>query len=340
MRFGVMLPQSGKLASPTAMIEVAQAAEELGFMAISVRDHLIFDGAYISVGMRDPAQPGDDRTMFEALETLTFVASQTTTIGLGTSVLILPNRHPLLLAKQVASLDVLSGGRVVLGLGIGPNRVETTDDTTKLGSHRGSLAREYDSFGAIGPRGPRMDEYFEALVRLWTEERPTFDGDYVRFNDAVMFPKPVQQPHPPVLVGGRSGASRGRAARWGAGWLPSQITTAEIADGIVDLRRRQVEAGRADRFPTIGINIHSIIADTVDAAVDLAAPTLGSHFANREAYLARTLSGDLATFTDRVVAYRDAGVDYVELKPVVGSVADLVTQLRQVHDAVMPAVAG
>ncbi len=340
MRFAVMLPQSGKIASASAMVDVAQAAEELGFDAVSVRDHLIFDGAYISVGMRDPRTPGDDRTMFEALEALTWVGSRTSKIGLGTSVLILPNRHPLLLAKQIASLDVLSGGRVILGFGIGPNRVETTQDTTLLGTHRDSLSREYDSFGAIGPRGPRMDEYFRAMVRLWTEDSPTFEGEYVRIEDAVTFPKPIQQPHPPILVGGRSGASRARAARWGAGWLPSQVTTEEIRAGKEDLGRRRAEVGLSDGPPpTIGINVHSVIAATVDGAVDAAAPTLGGHFSDRDAYLARTLSGDVATFTDRVIAYRDAGVDFVELKPIVPSVEALIDQLRTISESVMPAVA-
>ena len=339
MRFAVMLPQSGKLATPAAIVDVAQAAEELGFDAVSVRDHLVFDGAYITSGMRGLAIPGDDRTMFEALETLTFVASRTSRVRLGTSVLILPNRHPLLLAKQVSTLDHLTGGRVILGLGIGPNRREAADDTTKLGTHRDNLAREYDTFGAFGPRGPRMDEYFEAMVRLWTEERPSFKGEYVHFDDVLMFPKPAQKPYPPILVGGRSGAARARAARWDAGWLPSQVTTGEIEEGVADLRRRQIELGRDEGPGTIGVNMHSIIAATTDEAVALAGPTLGSHFADRQTYLDRTLSGDLETFTARVAAYRDAGVDYVELKPVVASIDDLIDQLRQVHETVMPAVA-
>lgn len=339
MRFAVMLPQSGKLAAASSIVDVAQAAEELGFDAVSVRDHLVFDGAYITTGMRGLDIPGDDRTMFEALETLTFVASRTSTVRLGTSVLILPNRHPLLLAKQTSTLDFLSGGRLVLGLGIGPNRKETASDTTLLGSHRDSLAKEYDTFGARGPRGPRMDEYFEAMRLLWTDERPSFHGHFVDFDEVLMFPKPIQRPYPPILVGGRSDAARQRAARWDAGWMPSQVTTQEISQGADDLGERRVALGLPARPATIGINMHSIVAGTTDEAITLAAPTLGSHFVDRQAYLDRTISGDLETVVERCLAYRDAGVDLIELKPVVASMDDLMRQLRQFHDVVMPATA-
>ncbi len=339
LRYGVMLPQSGRLASAPAVVDVAQAAEALGFDVVSVRDHIIFDGAYISVGMRgEPAGVGDDRTMLEALETLTWAAARTERIGLGTSVLILPNRHPLQLAKQIATLDAMSGGRVILGLGIGPNRKETTEDTTLLGSHRGSLSREYDSFGAHGPRGPRMDEYLAAMRLLWTEDAPSFDGQYVHFDQAMMFPKPVQRPHPPIIVGGRSTPALQRAARWDAGWMPSQVTTDEIADGATRLRDLRAAAGHAPTLPTVGINVHSVLAGSVQDAYRMAAATLGDHFQDLDAYQARTLSGDPATIAERIGAYRAAGVDYIELKPLVPSVDALIEHLRVFHDTVMPAV--
>jgi probable F420-dependent oxidoreductase len=334
-----MLPQSGRLASTQAVVDVAQAAEALDFDVISVRDHIIFDGAYISVGMRgEPAGVGDDRTMLEALETLTWAASVTTRIGLGTSVLILPNRHPLQLAKQVATLDSMSGGRVILGLGIGPNRTETTQDTTLLGSHRGSLSREYDAFGAVGPRGPRMDEYLAAMRLLWTEDAPSFEGRFVRFERAMMFPKPAQRPHPPLIVGGRSSAALARAARWDAGWMPSQVTTTEIADGVAELSRLRAEAGHTGPLPTIGINVHSVLAPSVEDAHRIAAPTLGDHFRDLAGYRERTLSGDPATIAARIAAYRDVGADYIELKPVVPTVDALIAHLRRFQEDVVPAV--
>ncbi len=340
LRYGVMLPQSGPLASPAAVVDAAQAAEACGFDAVAVHDHIIFDGTFFSVGMRDAAPgSGDPRTMFEALETLTWAAASTQRIRLGTSVLILPNRHPLQLAKQVATLDVLSGGRLNLGLGIGPNRRETTEDTTLLSTHRGSLSREYDSFGAFGPRGPRMDEYLAAMRLLWTEDAPSFDGRFVHFQDAMMFPKPIQRPHPPIVVGGRSSTALERAARWDAGWMPSQVTSNEIAEGTARLRELRGAAGHESPMPSIGINVHSVLAGSVDEAVRVGAPTLADRFRDRDECLARTLTGDPATVAARIAAYRAAGADYIELKPVVPSVPALIAHMRTFSEQVVPLVA-
>jgi alkanesulfonate monooxygenase SsuD/methylene tetrahydromethanopterin reductase-like flavin-dependent oxidoreductase (luciferase family) len=339
MRFGVMLPQSGPLASAAALVDIAQAAEDLDFYAVAARDHLSFDGAYTTCGMADVVPPGGDLSrMFECLGTLTYVASCTRRIRLNTSVIILPNRHPLLLAKQASTLDFLSNGRLTLGLGVGPNRHETDADTTRLSTHRDSLVKEYDSFGAYGPRGPRADEYFRALVELWTADNASFDGEYVHFSEVTMRPAPVQRPHPPVVVGGRSGAARSRAARWGAGWLPSQPTAAEIRLGVEDLARKRaslaaVETGASD---IIGINVHSIFANSENDAVSEAHPTLGKVFPDREQYLSRTLSGNVDDWCDRLAEYQAVGVNYVELKPVVPSIHSFVEQLQTVHEIVMP----
>jgi probable F420-dependent oxidoreductase len=332
VKFAVMLPQSNKLASAQALVDVAQAAEELGFDAVSVRDHIVFNGAYITSGTVGLDVPGDDRDIFEALQTLTYVAPATSRIRLRTSVIILPNRHPLLLAKQTSTLDVLSGGRLILGLGVGPNRRETAADTTRLGAHRVNLEKEYDTFGALGPRGPRMEEYFMALRAIWTDERASFDGRYVRFEDVEVFPKPIQEPHPPIVVGGRSEHARRRVARWNAGWLPSQVTVEEIAAGVADLERRRGAAGE------VGINVHSAIADSDAAAEALVTPTIGRHFVDREQLLARAIVGTVDTFIARARAYRDAGVGTIELKPVYRSIDDCIAQLRIVHDEVMPAL--
>lgn len=337
MDFCVMLPLTGKVASPSGLIEVAQAAEELGFSTVSARDHIIFDGSFGSTIGSDG--PGDDRAIFEMLETLTFVASATKRVRLATSVAILPNRHPLLFAKQTSTLDYLSGGRLQLGLGIGPNRQGGGADTDLIGTHRGSLTREYDSFGAIGPRGPRMEEYYQALLRLWSEDAPSFHGEYVSFETAMMFPKPIQRPHPPIVVGGRSSAAHKRAARWGAGWVPSQATTDDIRTGVAAIRALRAEAGLAPDIGIVGISNPSIIADSVDAAVETAAPSQSGHYDGRQDFLDRTISGDLDTWVERVRAYQEAGVNYIELKPIATSVDAFIKQMRQVHDAVMPALA-
>lgn len=338
MKFAVMLPQANCLATPQAIVDVAQAAEELDFHAVSVRDHIVFNGAYITSGTVDLEGPEDRRTMFEALETLTYVAAATRRVRLRTSVLILPNRHPLLLGKQLSTLDVLSGGRLTVGFGVGPNRRESDADTTKLGAHRVNLEKEYDTFGAHGPRGPRMQEYFEALVAIWTQEHASYQGETVDFDDVEVFPKPLQRPYPPIVVGGRSRAARRRSVAWNAGWMPSQASVEEMAEGVADLRELRASAGLDPQPPAVAINVHSAIAASADAAEVFITPTLGRHFADREQLRARTLLGDVDGFTDRVRAYRDAGVEEIELKPVYRTVDGCIEQLRIIHDEVMPAL--
>jgi probable F420-dependent oxidoreductase len=341
MRFAVMLPQTNRIASPDALIRVAEAAEELGFHAVSVRDHIVFNGVWITSGMRGLDLPGDDRNIFEALQTLAFVASRTRSVRLGASVLILPNRHPLLLAKQTSTLDVLSGGRLIVGFGVGPNRRPGgSTDTTQLGQHRANLEKEYDTFGANGPRGRRMDEYLEAVIAIWTQDRPSFDGRYVHFEEVDVFPKPVQKPYPPILFGGRSPQAQRRAARYGDGWIPSQVSVDEVLAGVTEIRRLRAEMGRDPWLAYVGVNMHSALGLTDDEAEALAQPTVGHLFADAGAFRARTIVGSVETFRDRVLAYRDAGVDYLELKPVYRSIDHLIDQMRTVHDEIMPAVMG
>lgn len=340
MRFAVMLPQTNRIASPDALLRVAGAAEEFGFHAVSVRDHIVFNGVWITSGMRDIELPGDDRNIFEALISLSYVAAGTSRIRLGTSVVILPNRHPLLLAKQTATLDVLSGGRLIVGFGVGPNqRPGGSTDTTQLGQHRSNLQKEYDSFGgSIGHRGRRMDEYLEAVIALWTQERPSFAGEFVHFEEVDMFPKPVQKPYPPLLFGGRSAAAQRRAARFGSGWIPSQVTTDEVRDGLAAIRGLRQELGNDEPLRYVGINMHSAFGATDEDAEGLAHPTVGHLFADRESFVTRTIVGSVDTFRERVLAYQEAGVDYVELKPVYRSIEHCIEQLRLIRDEVMPAV--
>lgn len=342
MKFALMLPQTNRIASPEALVRAAEMAEALDFHAVSVRDHIVFNGVWITSGMRGLDIPGgDDRNIFEALETLAFVASRTSRIRLGTSVIIVPNRHPLLLAKQVGSLDVLSGGRVIFGIGVGPNRSAHAKpgEAVQLGRHRSNLEKEYDTFGAHGPRGPRMDEYMRAVFAIWTEERPSFHGRFVDFDEVDVFPKPVQRPYPPILVGGRSPAAQRRVVDYADGWIPSQVTVEEARAGIEAIGSAREAAGRSRALAYAGINVHSAIADTDAEAEALAHPTVGHLFPDREAFLGRTITGSIDTFRARCAEYAAAGVDYIELKPVYRDLDHLEAQLRAIRDEVMPALA-
>lgn len=201
MKFGIALPNFGKYAEKDIVIKITTTAEKLGFDSLFVSDHIVIPKSHKGFG----------DMFYEPLTTLAFLAAKTTKILLGTSVIILPYRNPLALAKTISTLDVLSNGRVILGVGAGWLK---------------------DEFAALGvsheERGVLTDEYLQIIKTLWTEENPEFNGKYFQFRDIAFLPKPVQKPHPPVWIGGNSDKALERAAAYGDGWHPVGFTPQEI----------------------------------------------------------------------------------------------------------------
>jgi len=206
VRFGVPLPQFGPQAAgpevASRIARVATAADRLGYDVLWTAEHLIFPRE-----IRTPYPYGDrfpfptTSPFLEVVSTLSYLAALTRRILLSSSVMVLPYRHPVLFAKELATLDVLSGGRVLVGVAAG------------------WLAEEFDMLGVpFRERGARMDEYLDVLRILWTEERATFRGRFVQLDEAAFFPKPVQKPHPPIWIGGGRIAFD-RIVRAGNGWI-------------------------------------------------------------------------------------------------------------------------
>lgn len=216
---------------PEQTAEVAGHAEALGFESVWVAEHLVFPTAiasrypYAAEGVPpiNPATP-----LLDPLLVLMQVAARTQRIRLGTNVYILPLRHPIAVARMVTTLDVLSGGRVSFGVGLG------------------WLAEEFEAVGVdFATRAGRTRESIRALRALWTEEEPSFTGRHVHFAPVRFEPKPVQRPHPPILVGGESDAALRRAAELGDGWYGVGHTPASAARQIARLRELRAAAGRA-----------------------------------------------------------------------------------------------
>ncbi len=337
LRLVIMLPQSNRIVTPDAMIRTAEAAEELGFYAVSVRDHISFNGAWISSGMADIDVAGDDRDFFESMQSLSYVAARTQNVKLGVSVIVLPNRHPVLFAKQAATLDVLSGGRLILGVGVGPPTRRKAGETTRLGRHRSNAEKEYDAFDVPGNRGPRTDEYLEAVYAIWSQESASYDGSYISFQDLDVFPKPVQRPRPPVLIGGRSEKALRRVARYGEGWNPSQVSVAEYQTSVARLADFYEQEGRTGP-DFLGINQIAVVASSDEAAHEQAYPTVARVFPSEEAYRERTLVGSPETLVGRLSEFRRAGVNWVEVRPVYATVDNLIEQMKMLASEVLPAV--
>jgi probable F420-dependent oxidoreductase len=225
MDYGVVLPHVGPHAREQVVERlqtVARQAETLGYRSLWAADHIVLPTHLISKYPYHPEGkfPIDPAENFlEPLTVLSYVAACTTNIRLGTGVLIIPYRNPVVTAKTLATLDVLSRGRVILGAGVG------------------WMAEEFAFLNTpYRERGARTDEYLKAMKALWTEEEPAFQGRFVQFSDLRCEPKPVQKPHPPIWVGGHSKAALRRTATLADGWyghvfwrnpeaLPQEIQT-------------------------------------------------------------------------------------------------------------------
>lgn len=230
MQFGIALPHIGPAASREAIINVAQKAEALGFDSVWALDRLLWP---LQPTSKYPGNPQGQlptvmQNTYDPLTALTFVAAHTHKVRLGTSVLVAAYRSPLVVAKMGATLDVLSGGRLILGVGAG----WSADEFTALNQ-------------SITERDEQTDEFLKALQELWTAEEPCFEGKYYRIPRSIFLPKPLQKPHPPIWIGGNSRRALLRAAELGDGWHPTnRLSASALAEEMKYLRGLARKAGR------------------------------------------------------------------------------------------------
>jgi probable F420-dependent oxidoreductase len=312
--FGCTVPTSGAEVDPAALRDVAQAAEGLGFDSLWVSDHLVIPAQIRSTYPYSPNgafRMGPTAPYLEPLTVLTYLAGCTRRIRLGTHVLILPYRHPLVTAKVVASLDVLSGGRVDLGIGVGWMREEFE-----------ALGQTY-----FERRGAVTDEQIHILRALWTEALPAYDGEFYRFAPLGAQPHPIQRPHPPIWVGGHTRAAIRRTARLGDGWLPigarppADLPPEEIAAGIRTLHREARKAGRDPAAIRLGFSTGVTLTDTSTGAQAVRRPFQGSP---------EDVAGDIQR-------YRAVGIDRFVFGFGPGGPAYLTARLRRFAEQVRPA---
>lgn len=217
MKFGVILPNYGDAASPEDMLKIAQSADRLGFHSAWVTDHVLLP-------QRDAARFGH---LYEAVTTLAWLAGATSQVRFGISSLVLPQRNPVIVAKQVATLDALSAGRAMLCVGVGWS------------------AGEYANLGErFEDRGSRIEEAIEVMRVLWRakrEEPVTFHGQYYHFDEGVFSPPPVQPEGPPIWIGGHASVVLRRAALYADGWHASGASVDQLAKGAKSIRKTASE---------------------------------------------------------------------------------------------------
>ena len=228
MRFGFALPQVGSGAGPDALVMVAKRAEELGFDSLWVLDRILWPvNPRVPYPIGDGSLPVKYKSVLDPLETLTFVAAHTRRIALGTSVLNLPWYNPVLLARRLTTLDILSAGRLRVGFGIGwsPDEYEAAGVTWK-------------------ERGKRADELIKVLKKIWTTDPVEFQGKYYRIPKSVIGPKPVQKPHPPIYMAAFSPSALKRVGTEANGWFPVGIPLSGVGSIFDEIRSMAKNAGR------------------------------------------------------------------------------------------------
>jgi probable F420-dependent oxidoreductase len=284
MKYGVFLPVSGRAASRKTLMQAAQQAESLGYDSVWAADRLVIpwkiDTAYPYSKESTFIVP-PDRPFFDTMTCLAFLAGCTEKIHLGMSVMVLPYRHPLHWAKIATTIDQLSTGRLIMGVGVG------------------WMEEEFAAMNApFKERGTISDEQLALLKQLWTEEHITFRGKYYNVDDIAFNPKPFQKPRVPIWVGGEGKYAQRRAARYGDAWFPYfvRITPVELAARFQYVREIAREAGRSP--------------DELTLACCLPIELTPKDAHQEEDYL----KGSIEQVSDRLKMFQKAGVTHIGLQ--------------------------
>ena len=296
MRFGFYLPNSGPTAQPDSLAEIARRGDQLGFDCMVAPDHIIqptqikspypytVSGDFAgSQSRRVGGGARSDGEWPEQLTTLAFLAGITKNIRLVTSVMIVPYRNPILTAKMLATIDMLSKGRLTVGVGVG------------------WMEEEFEALDAppFAKRGAVTDEYLRAFKELWTSDNPHFEGEFCSFSGLSFLPKPTQKPHPPIWVGGQSRLAIRRAAQLGDAWHPvgaipaAPLEPEEMSEKVAILGRYAEKAGRDPK--SVEVAMKAPLYDT-------SLPSAGGR---------RRFSGSAYEVLQDVQTYSDIGVGHL-----------------------------
>lgn len=345
MKFGIQLPNSGPIASASAITSVAQEAEALGYTSVWVHDHIErkleharhhFVAGAIELWEKDPTLLPH---VYESLVTLSYLAGVTKKVSLGTGILVLPLRNPVVLAKQAAVLDDLSGGRLILGVGRGG----------------GPYARE--ELAAIGEEEradqlrPVVKEWIEVLKAVWTQPKASYKGELIEFSDVEIFPKPVQKPSIPLYYGALGGPIGLKVvARSADGWFPMYMLPEELREKKEMISKFATEMGRDPSKIGMICEHYMSIAKDENEAIKRATKTLQGLSSygplaksRKHSYSTsgrmfdpgRNLLGDADTIIKYIQEFERVGLETMVLRLVSFSVEDMLDQMRMFESQVM-----
>ena len=293
MKLGVTIPNNRGVEDPQQVLALGPLAEELGYDSLWVMDHL-FNMGYIRKRL-------EDKPYYHPLTTLSYLAATTRRVLLGTSVLVLPYHNPVDLAKYAATLDQISGGRVILGVGVGV------------------MAEEFQALGIpIRQRGSLTNESIAIMKELWTSPHPTYSSRRWNFSDLRFSPKPLQKPHIPLWIGGSSQGAIHRAATVGDGWHPNAISPEEFSLGRKEIGELAATSGRDPGSITMSARLEVEVAD---------GPT---------SVQARVSGDDPGRVAAAIEAYQAAGAEHVVLALNSGDVPAVIRRMESIARDVLP----
>lgn len=306
MKFGVLLPLSGPHASVDGIVSTAVKAEEMGYDSVWSYDLQLSGGQayrqHVVCGSIEDVNPKGEPVFFEPLTTLAYIASKTSKISLGTGVVILPLSNPVTVAKQAANLDRISGGRFILGVGIG-----SKSPYSELGFRAFNVP--------FKERGNIHDEYLKAIISLWRDPSTTFNGRFLKLNDVEVYPKPENIP---LWVAARGGPGFKRVAELGDGWFPANFSPREISNGVTRIKEERKKLGKDQEFDVASMNYICLAADKT-AAIDISRETLtprvaGGSFGRaksvEDAFEDRCYFGNTKDISDQMEKFSTAGVEH------------------------------
>ena len=319
MKFGVTTFTRGPLATREGYHAIAAATEKAGFDFIAVNDHVVVPTSFDSKYPYNPEgkwSGAGEGFCFDQLATLAFLASCTKRLQLLTAVMVVPHRHPVLAAKMLSTIDVLSQGRLLLGVGAG------------------WLKEEFDILGApFAGRGRATDEYIEAFKELWSKDRPAYSGEFVKFDNVLFAPKPVRKDKVPIWVGGESGPAMRRTVKLGDVWYPGSnsrdplLDTAErIGGAIAKLGGMAKAAGRDPASIETAYSVQWPVSWTPERAAD------GSR---------RLFTGSAADMAQDCAALAKVGVSQAGMQLLASSVSETCERIERFgKEVIAPAAKG
>lgn len=233
MKIGYFGFNNGPLGQPQAMAQILQRLDQTGFESAWTGEHVVV------IDPQEPPSPVPPQfPMLDTVASLSFAAGITKNLLLGSGIILLAQRNPVVLAKELSSVDVLSNGRLLFGVGVG------------------YVQREFEAIGVpYAERGARVSEHIEAIRALWTQDKPNFDGEFTQFSGIQSKPTPIQTPHPPIIIGGMSAAGYRRAVTHGNGWYGFNQSEEELAASLKGLQAAADNINQPNRFGELEISV-------------------------------------------------------------------------------------